>query len=32
MKCYADYPFYTDKYHGRMAEAYIQRHSITASQ
>lgn len=32
MKCYADYPFYTDKYHGRMDEADFQRHILTASQ
>ena len=32
MKCYADYPFYTDQYHGRMDEADFQRHILTASQ
>lgn len=32
MKCYADYPFYTDKYHGEMDEADFQRHILTASQ
>lgn len=32
MKCYADYPFYTDQYHGRMDKADFQRHILTASQ
>jgi len=32
MKCYADYPFYTGKYHGEMDEADFQRHILTASQ
>lgn len=32
MKCYADYPFYTDEYHGEMDEADFQHHILTASQ
>lgn len=32
MKCYADYPFYTDRYRGRMDEADFQHHILTASQ
>lgn len=32
MKCYADYSFYKDEYHGRMDEADFKRYILTASQ